>query len=422
MPRFGLAAIVLLLGATSAFAHRVDEYLQAAMFSVEKDHVALNLRLTPGVEVFGKVLAVMDRDGDGALSPAEQRAYAEQVGRDLALSIDGRPVPLRLGSCTFPTLDEMKQGLGEIVLDFEAPTALDDRTGDPSRRSSRQTPFAVRPAHSSRRLVFENHHLPVISVYLVNCFVPSDPGIRVVAQDRNYQQSFYQLDYLQEEILADEPNPSAPPPSGSAPSQANWLDRTGSASLFKAYFYQGVRHILTGYDHLLFVTALVLAATTLWELIKVVATFTLAHTITLTLAAMNLISLPAWVVEPLIAASIVFVAVQNVFWPRRAKGWSRLGAAFFFGLFHGLGFAGGLLDAMREMPSGTMFVAILAFSIGVETGHQMVVLPLFALLSAARRLRPDAVERARLSLAFQRIGSAGISVAGVYYLCLAIRG
>jgi hypothetical protein len=136
-----------------------------------------------------------------------------------------------------------------------------------------------------------------------------------------------------------------------------WFGQSGSGSLFKSFFYEGIHHILTGYDHLLFVSALVLAATTFWDLIKVVTTFTIAHTITLTLGAFNLVSLPHWVVEPLISASIVFVALQNVFWPSRARGWSRLGAAFFFGLFYGLGFAGGLLEAIREMQTGTMLLA-----------------------------------------------------------------
>ena len=125
-------------------------------------------------------------------------------------------------------------------------------------------------------------------------------------------------------------------------------------------------------------------------------------------------------VEPIISASIVFIAIQNVFWPRRARGWARPGAAFFFGLFHGLGFAGGLLEAMREMPGETMLLAILAFSVGVEVGHQMVVLPLFTFLKAARHTRSDTGTRARLAMAFQRIGSAGISVAGAYYFCLAV--
>jgi hypothetical protein len=154
----------------------------------------------------------------------------------------------------------------------------------------------------------------------------------------------------------------------------------------------------------------------------VVTAFTIAHTITLSLAAFNLVSLPPWLVEPLISASIVFVALQNVFWPSRAKGWSRLGAAFFFGLFHGFGFAGGLLEAMREMNTGTMLLAIVAFSIGIELGHQMVVLVLFGFLGAVRRWQPDAVRRTHLSMPFQRIGSAMISLAGVYYLCLAMTG
>jgi HupE / UreJ protein len=173
---------------------------------------------------------------------------------------------------------------------------------------------------------------------------------------------------------------------------------------------------------LLLVSALVLAAATLWDVVKVVTAFTLAHTITLTLAALNLVHLPEGVVEPLISASIVFVAVQNTFWPTQARGWSRLAVAFFFGLFHGLGFAGGLLDAMREMEGATMTLALLAFSLGVEVGHQMVVLPLFALLKAARHTQADAVMRKRLSMGLQRVGSAVISVAGVYYLCLALNG
>jgi hypothetical protein len=75
---------------------------------------------------------------------------------------------------------------------------------------------------------------------------------------------------------------------------------------------------------------------------------------------------------------------------------------------------------MRQMPNATMLLAILAFSIGVETGHQMVVLPLFTLLKTARQVKSDVVARTHLSMAFQRIGSAGISMAGVYYLWIAL--
>jgi hydrogenase/urease accessory protein HupE len=388
-----LCAVIVLSVAAPAFGHRLDEYLQATTFLVEEDHVELQMRLTPGVEVFDRVLAAINVTGHSVISEPEQRGYAEQVNRDLSLKIDGHRLQLRMLSFTFPELEEMKEGLGDILLNFQAD---------------------LPQGGINRRLTLENHHLNGISVYLVNCLVPSDPNIQITAQDRNYDQSFYQLDFTKTGLRATSLF------VGSL--LLGWLDQTGGGSLFKAFFYHGIHHILTGYDHLLFISALVLAATTFWNLIKVVTAFTVAHTITLTLAAFNLVSLPQGVVEPLISASIVIVALQNLFWPARARGWGRLGAAFFFGLFHGLGFAGGLLEAMREMQTGTMLLAILAFSIGIELGHQMVVLPLFAILSAAGHWQPDAGRRTVVSMNLQRIGSAVISIAGVYYLCLALTG
>jgi hypothetical protein len=204
-------------------------------------------------------------------------------------------------------------------------------------------------------------------------------------------------------------------PAGAAGSSVN------RAGMFVQFLRHGINHILTGYDHLLFITALVLATTRLWDLLTVVSAFTLAHTITLALAAMNWIHLPERVVEPMIAGSIVFVAVQNVLWPRSSRGWGRLAAAFFFGLFHGLGFAGGLLEAMQEMPVSSKLLAIAAFSLGVEIGHQMIVLPLFGSLKLARHTRPDEPAKERLSLLAQRIGSAGVSLAGMFYLVVALR-
>jgi hydrogenase/urease accessory protein HupE len=193
-----------------------------------------------------------------------------------------------------------------------------------------------------------------------------------------------------------------------------------ASRMFRDYFVHGVRHILSGYDHLLFISALVLAATTLWDLVKVVTAFTVAHTLTLTLAALNFVHLPERIVEPLIATSIVVVAAQNIIWPRRASRW-RLAAAFFFGLFHGLGFAGGLLDAMQGMRGAVVLLAIAAFSLGVEAGHQLIVIPLFSLLKIARRSRPDLPAKDALSLRLQQFGSAAISLAGLFYLVAALR-
>ncbi len=190
--------------------------------------------------------------------------------------------------------------------------------------------------------------------------------------------------------------------------------------LFGEYFRHGVMHIVNGYDHLLFITALVLATVTLYDLIKIITVFTLAHTITLTLSVLDVVRLSSNLVEPMIAGSIVFVAVANILWPQQSRGWIRLSTAFFFGLFHGLGFAGGLLDAMGDMAGATIGVAIAAFSLGVEAGHQIVVLPVFAGLKLARSMRSDEPSRNQLSVSLMRIGSMLISVAGAFYLAAAL--
>jgi hydrogenase/urease accessory protein HupE len=287
----------------------------------------------------------------------------------------------------------LTKGLASILLEFEVDAP---------------------PAGSTHRLALENHHQSAIAAYLVNCLQPRDPDIHVVAQNRNYNQSYYQLEYT----LGSASVPQRAAPSG----LRRWVNQAAALAVMETYFCHGVHHILTGYDHLLFVSILALAAKTLWDLVKVVSVFTLAHSITLTLAALNLVHLPGWVVEPVIAASIVFVALQNLFWPASSRGRARLAAAFFFGLFHGMGFAGGLLDLMQNLPRETVVLAILGFSVGVEAGHQMVLLPLFAFLTAARQTRRDATERARLSMMVQQIGSAAVLLAGIYYVCLTLAG
>jgi hypothetical protein len=174
--RLAAAGAILLLVGTPASAHRLDEYLQATTISVEKDRVQAQIRLTPGVAVFRKVLASIDTDADGVISEAEQRAYAERVLRDLWLTIDGYRLQLRLVSWKFAKTEVMREGRGDIELEFNA----DVPSGGPNRR-----------------LIFKNRHQRRIAAYLVNCLVPRDPDIRVTAQNRNHWQSFYQLDYVQ---------------------------------------------------------------------------------------------------------------------------------------------------------------------------------------------------------------------------------
>ena len=188
-----------------------------------------------------------------------------------------------------------------------------------------------------------------------------------------------------------------------------------------AFVRHGIHHILSGYDHLLFVAGLVLAVTTLWDLVKVITAFTLAHSLTLTLSVLDVVRLSNRIVEPMIAASIVFVALQNLAAPSQSRGRLRLMIAFGFGLFHGLGFAGGLLSAMEGMQTTAVATAIIAFSVGVELGHQIVALPLFAVMRLTRRAGESGPVPGPVHQWTLRLGSAAIFLAGAAYLVAALR-
>lgn len=170
------AAALLTWAGTPASAHRLDEYLQATIIRVEKDRVQAQLNLTPGVAVFPALLADIDTDADGAISTAEQRAYAQRVLADLSLAMNGEPLRLRLVTANFADIEDLKQGRGAIEIEFIADVPGSGR---------------------NRRLIFENHHETRIAAYLVNCLMPRDPDIRITAQKRNYQQSLYELNYVQ---------------------------------------------------------------------------------------------------------------------------------------------------------------------------------------------------------------------------------
>jgi hypothetical protein len=169
---------ILLWAGGPARAHRLDEYLQGTIVSIEKDRIDVQITLTPGVAVFHAVIGEIDANGDGLISGSEQRAYAGRVLEDLTLAIDGQLLRPRLVSLRFPAVEEIKAGAGEIQIEFDASLPL---------------------GGANRKLTIENHHQNRISAYQVNCLVPRDPAIRILAQNRNYSQSSYQLDYEQTE-------------------------------------------------------------------------------------------------------------------------------------------------------------------------------------------------------------------------------
>lgn len=141
---------------------------------------------------------------------------------------------------------------------------------------------------------------------------------------------------------------------------------------------QGIGHILPGgLDHILFVLALFFAVRKFRPLALQISVFTLAHSCTLALAALGYIVVPSSIVEPLIAASIALVAVENIFF-NRLMVWRPL-VIFGFGLLHGLGFAGFFLD--QKLPDGFFWSSLIGFNVGVELGQLSVVMAAWLIFS-----------------------------------------
>lgn len=160
-------------------------------------------------------------------------------------------------------------------------------------------------------------------------------------------------------------------------------DQAGPLQTFVNYIPVGFDHIVPlGLDHILFVLGLFFLSTQMGPLLWQISAFTLAHTITLALAALGYVSVPGSIVEPLIAASIVFVAVENIF----AKGLSpwRPAVIFGFGLLHGLGFASVLGEF--GLPPGSFVPALIGFNVGVEVGQLAVVAVAFLIVREAVRV------------------------------------
>jgi len=183
-----------------------------------------------------------------------------------------------------------------------------------------------------------------------------------------------------------------------APTQAFDLAQPSRFGQFIDYAREGVWHIWIGYDHILFLLSLLLPAVLAWraarwqpaenfrdafvDVLKIVTAFTLAHSITLSLATLGLISLPSRWVESAIAASVVLAALNNL-WPLfHGRRWTM---AFAFGLIHGFGFASVLADL--GLPQGTLALALVGFNVGVELGQLAIVaafLPLAFMLRDTR--------------------------------------
>ena len=355
-----LLAALLLLVATASIAHKPsDSYL-----TLERDGAALRGQWDIALRDLDGAIT-LDADGDGEITWGEVRAKSSAI-RDYALSrLDvtaaGAPCQLQVGEML---VDEHSDGAYAVL-----PLAATCPKSDGLLAVDYRLLFDVDPTHRGL--------------------------LQYVEGGRSRSAIF-----------------------GSA-TRTQTIGAGTAWQQLVAYVHEGVWHIWLGFDHILFLLSLLLPAVLLrrenawqpaesfrsafWDVARIVTAFTVAHSITLTLAALEIVALPSRWVESAIALSVVLAAINNVF-PLVSHG--RWLAAFVFGLVHGFGFAGALRDL--GLPSGSLALSLFGFNVGVELG-QLAIVAVF--LPVAFRLRGTWTYR-RIVLAG---GSALIAaIAGVW--------
>ncbi|MEO3860622.1 HupE/UreJ family protein [Acrocarpospora sp. B8E8] len=182
------------------------------------------------------------------------------------------------------------------------------------------------------------------------------------------------------------------------------VGRTDLLSEIPRFVRLGAEHLLFGLDHVLFLLALLLGAKRLRDVVEVATAFTVAHSVTLVLAAIGWVSVPGWIVEPLIALSIAFVALDNLLSPRTSH---RLPVVFGFGLLHGLGFADAL--SVDGPLSASTLANLVSFNVGIELAQLAIIVLAFPTLLFLRRVATTPVAARALTLGTV---AAAVAVAG----------
>ncbi len=179
---------------------------------------------------------------------------------------------------------------------------------------------------------------------------------------------------------------------GATRSQAEFYTgtRQGKIAVFNAFVVSGIHHIAIGPDHVLFIVGLLLLGGGVRRLLLIISAFTLGHSVTLSLATLGIVSPPAYVIEPAIALSIVYVGADNLLVGSSGRD-TRAWVALFFGLVHGFGFA----SVLREtgLPPGALGISLFAFNVGVEIGQALIVLVVASALAALTARRPAVARR-----------------------------
>jgi len=170
-----LALFLVALVPSAVRAHRLDEYLQATLVEVDPGYIRLQINLTPGVKVGDKVLALIDRDHNGAISTNEVAAYAGLLKNELIVRLDDRNLELQLTDSYCPGIDELRTGWAFVQVEYSA------KVGS--------------LVAGSHRISVRNHHLPAFSVYLLNAAQPKSGSIQIAKQLRNDTQSSGEIEF-----------------------------------------------------------------------------------------------------------------------------------------------------------------------------------------------------------------------------------
>jgi len=323
-PAICLLLVLMILAAASAFAH--DPGLSAAELKLDGNQVAARITFARDeIAMIAPTLANVDADRDGQVAQSEfdaVRANIESLAKEsFVISVDGKDAA--------PAAVAVALGEGDAIhfdLRFAAPEAsrlvLRSLLIGKLARGHRQF-LSLRDADGN---VLKQQMLDAAN----NSF---ECDLAAVSASQTRPQSFW------------------------------------------AFLSLGVEHILMGFDHLAFLFALLIAGGTLREAAKVITSFTVAHSITLALATLDAFNIPAGVVEPMIAASIIYVGLENIFRREIKRRWM---LTFAFGLIHGFGFASALGELGVGAGAGAV-APLLSFNLGVEIGQIAIaalVLPL----------------------------------------------
>lgn len=189
-------------------------------------------------------------------------------------------------------------------------------------------------------------------------------------------------------------------------------EASSNGSVVGSYVSLGIAHILTGYDHIAFLIALIVASRRVRSLLAVVTAFTLAHSVSLACAATGLVEVSPRLVEPAIALSIAFVGLRNVLEKSQRRMWPE---AFGFGLVHGLGFAGSIAETLAAEPE--KLKGLFGFNLGVEIGQVAIVAAVVLVLRVVQRSAESrANEDLRLAPRWIRFpASSVVSALGIYW-------